>query len=571
MLLVKLVAGRAASGWARTLLGLLATYAAVLIGGLVLCSPVSAFDAWKDSIDVHRRITRIAIGCDTSPLPATLCMQSQPLDELAGVKRNVLAGGNYLGGVDLNDAIMTSILSGPPHCDNADFISQDPYAHSRADATKELRKCIGFAREHFNKAVRAASRLVDANGRPAAPAFVSGCFGHGIVPSLATAWWLGDARCMVFGELGQALHTVQDFYSHSNYADHADPHRPISSINPPGMGMTRPAPFFDLSGSDWPAIPRNLTTGCDYVTSHSPCARSVCIVKWHKVWKIKVPSFDCGFRFRVRHGGIPVLVSSKTDKGLNKDSGRWVNGTTPGRGETYRGKIDVTIGGQVHNNFADAVNVAIADTRLQWRRFAAALVRTYGAVRAAEMMCMLTQANPNNYCQPQIAGPTTVLGPSDNTPPSVSLTVTYIGGQPDGQDRNVLVDHDMTLYASAFSIAVTATGADPEGLKRLDLHLARHVTCRKLDGTFGQQVYDIPQLRPTVVQDRHAGQVATTELHITWPLTFTSVDRPVCPEGMYSAVDAGDDVYTVSAIASNFYGGSVSSPTVQMHSGRMYS
>lgn len=77
----------------------------------------------------------------------------------------------------------------------------------------------------------------------------------------------GRAKCQVIEGLGRALHGVQDFYSHSNWADHSRQNEVISDINPPGLGRNYLTPFFDFtpgtartvstSGADV-----NLTTGC---------------------------------------------------------------------------------------------------------------------------------------------------------------------------------------------------------------------------------------------------------------------------------------------------------------------
>ena len=81
------------------------------------------------------------------------------------------------------------------------------------------------------------------------------------------------------GGFGRALHGAQDFYSHSNWADEADPARPIGADNPPGLDLPAPSPVLDLRGSGAPAVPADLTTGCfvlrDSVPGVGACERRV--------------------------------------------------------------------------------------------------------------------------------------------------------------------------------------------------------------------------------------------------------------------------------------------------------
>ena len=70
------------------------------------------------------------------------------------------------------------------------------------------------------------------------------------------------AKCASLEAFGRALHGAQDFYSHSNWADEADPARPIGADNPPGLNLPAPSPVLDLRGSGTPTVPADLTTGC---------------------------------------------------------------------------------------------------------------------------------------------------------------------------------------------------------------------------------------------------------------------------------------------------------------------
>ena len=50
--------------------------------------------------------------------------------------------------------------------------------------------------------------------------------------------------------LGRALHGAQDFYAHSNWADQADPTRPIGDTNPPGLNQPGPSAVLDLRSAE---------------------------------------------------------------------------------------------------------------------------------------------------------------------------------------------------------------------------------------------------------------------------------------------------------------------------------
>ena len=59
------------------------------------------------------------------------------------------------------------------------------------------------------------------------------------------------------GVLGthRALHGTQDFYAHSNWADEADPTRPIGDDNPPGLNQPGPSAVLDLRSETTPSVP----------------------------------------------------------------------------------------------------------------------------------------------------------------------------------------------------------------------------------------------------------------------------------------------------------------------------
>ena len=139
--------------------------------------------------------------------------------------------------------------------------------------------------------------------------------------------------------LGRALHGAQDFYAHSNWADQADPTRPIGDDNPPGLNLPGPSPVLDLRSETTPTMPSDLTTGC-------------------YVLKDEVPGVgECAQR--VTHAAL------NKDRGLiDPDTGKTTDPTTPR--------------GMVEDNFAKAVSGAVAETRRQWQDFQAELTARYG-------------------------------------------------------------------------------------------------------------------------------------------------------------------------------------------------
>ena len=66
------------------------------------------------------------------------------------------------------------------------------------------------------------------------------------------------------------MHGAQDFYAHSNWADEADPTRPVGDANPPGLNLPGPSPVLDLRAGSPPGMPPDLTTGCFVVKDEVP-------------------------------------------------------------------------------------------------------------------------------------------------------------------------------------------------------------------------------------------------------------------------------------------------------------
>ncbi|MFF7534148.1 hypothetical protein [Streptomyces bobili] len=285
--------------------------------------------------DNHEDITRAALPWE----PITLTAMADARD----------------GAVNANDHRPYFDL-GPLHCDNADYLGSryaDAYPRTRDEATTELLACIRTSVARFRNAVRAADGLVDADGTVRADQsdLSSPC-----------AWdeKAGRAKCAVLEQLGRGWHQIEDFYAHSNWSDRSAP-GPIGLDNPPGLGRTELAPFFDIrrysvmKDADWTRearerIPEDLATGC-------------------------YPDFDST---GVKPADCEGRVSH--NRTLNKD--------TPSSARSKTG-----------DNFRRATAGAGAELTRQWNDFKAELLTEHpDHRRGAQMICALVHDDPAAAC-----------------------------------------------------------------------------------------------------------------------------------------------------------------------------
>jgi len=196
----------------------------------------------------HERITRQGMATGGSPL-----LESWTMSELAG------ENGTW-GAVGAPDNPGRGLMSSAQnHCDGADFFDEKGYPQSKSDAQQKLEACRGYIFARLNDAVRDAGALVqqDFTGKwvlraDQMPSKPNDCSYLGIK---------GRAKCNVLEDMGLALHAAQDFYSHSNWGDLADPGRSIARANPRGLNNVSPAPWLDPKTPDT-AFPDGLITGC---------------------------------------------------------------------------------------------------------------------------------------------------------------------------------------------------------------------------------------------------------------------------------------------------------------------
>ena len=299
----------------------------------------------------HERVTRAALSCAGDAGSDPHCFAPASIDYLAGHDREFGA----VGAPDSDE------LSDPAaHCDNADFL-EGRYPRTRDQATASLVACVNHMRTRFAEGVEAARGLLDDQGQ-VIPGEVN------LQPPCRSRSADEDrAKCLAIEGLGRALHGTQDFYAHSNWADQADPARPIGDDNPPGLNQPGPSAVLDLRSETTPTVPAELTTGCyvlrDEVPGVGECAR------------------------RVTHAAL------NKDRGLiDPDTGKTTDATTPR--------------GVVEDNFAKAVSGAIAETGRQWADFQSELTTRYGREKGALMACALTDDDPVNDCR---AGPSVGL------------------------------------------------------------------------------------------------------------------------------------------------------------------
>src|SRR5262249_47126073 len=193
----------------------------------------------------HERITRAALACPPGVKSDGSCFEPRSIDQLAGHSGTFGAVGSP-DSDEFNDPTA--------HCDDADFLNVAGYPRTRAAASAQLQACVTHLRQRITQGITAANGLLDADGELIGKEvdLKSDCTFFGGIP--------GRAKCNAIEGFGRALHGAQDFYSHSNWTDSADPTRPIGTTNPPGLNLPAPSPILDLAGTSSAPIPTDLTT-----------------------------------------------------------------------------------------------------------------------------------------------------------------------------------------------------------------------------------------------------------------------------------------------------------------------
>ncbi|KAK0610901.1 hypothetical protein B0T14DRAFT_529285 [Immersiella caudata] len=319
----------------------------------------------------HEMVTRLAFQCP-GPKSDGTCFERRSLDQLAGYHLDFMGfpivGGGFNGAVGAPDTL-DPVPEGPvAHCDDADFVAIPGYPQNRTAATAALQRCVDHLRVRFRQAWVSAEELLSPEGaiRPDMVE-LSNPFGGDCVfafPSLQNPQ-SGRAKCNVIEGFGRALHGVQDFYAHSNWADKEDPNQPISDVNPPGLARTDRAPFVVDLGATGPIpedqIPYNLSTGCFVINDKTP------------------GEGDCA-------GRVTHHTLTKDHGIINLDGSFGSVGPDTPRSEA------------VPENFHLAVEAAVAASRDLWTNFRAELRKRYGRVHSDMMICSLVRDDPANNC-----------------------------------------------------------------------------------------------------------------------------------------------------------------------------
>ncbi|KAK3307176.1 uncharacterized protein B0T15DRAFT_432526 [Chaetomium strumarium] len=317
----------------------------------------------------HEMITRLSFQCESGKRSDGSCFEPRSLDQLAGYHRVVMGvaipGAGFNGAVGSPDTF-DPVPEGPEaHCDNADFLDVPGYPQTREEATAKLQACVDHLRSRFRQGLKEAGRLLDERRRIRQDMVqLSTPYDCGFAFPALQGEGFGRSKCGAIEGFGRALHGVQDFYAHSNWADMADPTRPISASNPPGLGLNGTAPFLDMraNGPISPdQIPHNLTTGC--------------------------------FSIPDNLGGAGDCQGRITHYGLSKDTGIINLDGTFGEVPCYPRSEAAS------ENFQRAVQAAIQHSRDAWREFREELRLRYGTVSGNLMICALTRDDPVRDCR----------------------------------------------------------------------------------------------------------------------------------------------------------------------------
>ncbi|KAK4465906.1 hypothetical protein QBC42DRAFT_260637 [Cladorrhinum samala] len=348
-----------------------------VIGIFGLVRPVTGFGTINEPVvlgqhNEHEMVTRLAFQCPSGQKSDGMCFEPRSLDQLAGYHRDVMGvavpGAGFNGAVGAPDTL-DPVPEGPEaHCDDADFVDIPGYPQTRQKATANLQVCVDHMRARFRQAWVSAENLVDERNRirlgtvELANAFGGDC--NFAFPSLQINY-LARPKCSTLEGFGRALHGVQDFYSHSNWADKTDTSKPISASNPPGLAMNGTAPFLNLRAIGpipEDQVPRNLTTGCFAIPDSTP--------------------------------GTGSCTGRVTHNTLNKDHGVINLDATFGEVGVFSLRAAV-----IPENFHNAVTAAVQASREAWGSLRDELRHRYGVVAGNLMICALVRDDPIKDCR----------------------------------------------------------------------------------------------------------------------------------------------------------------------------
>jgi hypothetical protein len=361
---------------------------AVVAAGLMVPASAGAFGTINGMGQhaEHEKITKVlACGADDA---VQSCFQDGSMAMLAG-------SDGTIGGVGLPDRV-TEIEGHPDnHCDDADYLPGAPYQRIEASrALSAIQNCVRLFGRHVEEAVDAAGALADAGKINFKQADATEPCPWDLSRSVGIEIGTPSAKCKVVDGFGRALHAAEDFWSHTNWGDEANPDLPATLpggtddapvyniLNPPGLGHTDLVPFLRYP------VPRDtLPSIDDELDGNAPisgCDDSIDEVKNKGIkWLDKI--HDTGITIdsckdRVKHST------------LNKDKGLidWRTGKTS-EPETSRGRIG--------DNFQRAVTGARKQVRAIWGDFVDAVNSQYGDARGKLILQALTTDTPWTTCK----------------------------------------------------------------------------------------------------------------------------------------------------------------------------
>lgn len=326
--------------------------AIVSVGTLVLASSsAGAFGSLNivGQNAEHEHVTREIGKADPAWQPNSLSM-------LAGKDGN-------LGGVGAPDRpwdTSSNVLkgSGPAykHCDDGDYLAKAGYPQSKSAAQTAFEDCIDYYQSLVERAVVYSGKLVKSDLSVNPSVFqdtdrIPSTFKPDNVCKYKFSMAADDGgpKCDVMNALGRALHMAEDIYAHTNWADLADPTRPISVSNPPGLGRTDIPSFLRFPADT--VVPDGLISGCDDTASGTQ---------------------NCDNR--VSHSGL-----AKDNGEINDD------GSTSPTTKYPRG--DVIVDGVT--NFQRAVEGGKKQAVSTWEDFKAAVVQKYGTARGEKIISVI--------------------------------------------------------------------------------------------------------------------------------------------------------------------------------------
>lgn len=393
--------------------------------------PVVGLGGWY-FYQEHASITRAALSCEAANSVRN-CFEPKTMDALAG--GGALAGTNGFGAVGAADNYSYK-GSGPVewHCAEGDYIPPvingvatgiDSYPTTEAYAKAVFRRCREFVQQelitatgspigthtrkgNYGGVLGIAQYYFTTNHSRSGPLTTgytgcnSNCFAVdatgqlSYVPAtLGTCYFsyysASGSKCYVLNSLGRALHAVEDFYAHSNWGDIADPDRPVSIDNPPGLGKRQVGPFWDLTMSFDQAWTPGLSSGC-YPNSESrglpsgaaaDCSNRACDIGSCTDRSFKYHGYSKDIAdFNWRQGAHPSVTCGSVD------------GCQP------RGAVRFRDGTLVEQN---VVRLAITDVRRVWAQEQDVIRSHFGITRGETIICYITrdfatQADADRKC-----------------------------------------------------------------------------------------------------------------------------------------------------------------------------